>query len=73
MWGGLTDEMEEALLSKPRVEVHNEYPYSSIPMEGISGSEVILYNTVTEGYYYVNTEGYEYPRYIFEIVNFPNN
>lgn len=73
LWGGLTDAMEEALLSKQVVDMDLEYPLDIFPVNVPETMEFIMHELSSDKYYYVNAEGYNYAKYIFEIVNFPNN
>lgn len=72
IWGGLTSEMEEALLSKQVIDMDLENPWDVFPNVNVPPHlEFIMHELLSDKYYYVNAEGYNYPRYIFEIVNFP--
>lgn len=62
---------QEALMKLPIVEDKLGSPWDTFS-ERPDSTEFILFNRFNGYIYYVNTEGYDWPRYIFKITNFPH-
>lgn len=61
---------QQALLSKKLLEMNLARPDTYFPTSADT-QEFILHNQYDGFYYYVDTEGHNYARYTFRILNFP--
>jgi len=71
LYYNLREVQQNALISKPIVEMVLETPYDRFPVK--VPSEFILHNIHNGRNYYISTEGYDYPRYLLEIDQFPTD
>ena len=71
-FGGLTDEVKAAIKTFPVLDF--DYSVDLMAIDTLDGDQqfYIFHNTALDGYFLVDTQGYNYPRYITRLWGFMN-
>ena len=71
-FGGLTDEVKAAIKTFPVLDF--DYSVDLMAIDTLDGDQqfYIFHNTALDGYFLVDTQGYNYPRYITRLWGFIN-
>ena len=69
-FGGLTDEVKAAIKTFPVLDF--DYSVDLMAIDTLDGNQqfYIFHNTALDGYFLVDTQGYNYPRYITRLWGF---
>ena len=71
-FGGLADEVKAAIKSFPVLDFDDDIDLMGIDTLDGDQQFYVFHNTTTDGYFLVDTQGYNYPRYITRLWGFMN-